>query len=212
MPVLPKTPVLLAFLAASLLLAVTPGPGVFYIVARSVAGGFAAGMASVFGVAIGNAGNMLAAVLGMAVVFKIWPLAFTVIKYAGACYLLYLAVEALRRARAQTTDAPLKPVSPASNLRVFTDGLLVALFNPKTMLFFAAFLPQFLGVGAGVAQPLLLGLMFVAVALVTDGCYAVAAASVARHSTGMYRLQHYGRYAMAIVFVGLAVMTVFGLR
>jgi threonine/homoserine/homoserine lactone efflux protein len=134
-------PMLAAFLAASFVLAVTPGPGVVYIVARTLAQGRGAGLASVAGVAAGNLCNAVGAALGLAALFAVSSLAFSIVKYAGAAYLLYLGIKALRRPAA--TAVPGEFASPQRR-RIARDGFLVALLNPKTALFFAAFLPQFI--------------------------------------------------------------------
>lgn len=206
--ILPDFAVFMAFLTASFLLAVMPGPGVFYILGRSISGGTAAAIASVTGVFIGNFVNMLAAVLGMAVLFKIWPLSFIIVKYVGAAYILFLAIETLRK-KPKTMDA-IALSAPQSRRRLFIDGLLVALFNPKTLIFFAAFLPQFLSTDATLAQSLLLGSIFVVMALITDSAYALAGAWLGHHVREMSQAQSLGRYAMAILFIGLALMTLAG--
>jgi threonine/homoserine/homoserine lactone efflux protein len=142
---LPPWPLLSAFLLASLVLAVTPGPGVFYIVTRSLMQGHRFGLTSVAGVALGNLGNALAASIGLAALFAVSSLAFASVKYAGALYLVYLGIHALRAP--QTVLLPVAPV-PAPLARVFRDGFIVAMLNPKTTLFFAAFLPQFVNTEA----------------------------------------------------------------
>ena len=194
----------IAFLLASLVLAVTPGPGVAYIVARTLARGRGAGLASVAGVAAGNLGNALGASLGLAAVFAVSSAAFTVVKFAGAGYLLWLGVHALRRPADQAapqslTDAP----QPA---RLIRDGFVVALLNPKTALFFGAFLPQFMDPHAAVApQAALLGAVFVAIAAVTDTGYVLLAGGVGRvlAGRGAGRAASLGRYATAATFIGL---------
>lgn len=205
---LPDFAVFAAFLTASFLLAVMPGPGVFYILGRSISGGTAAGMASVAGVFIGNFANMLAAVLGMAVLFKVWPLSFIIVKYVGAAYIVFLAIETLHKN--PKTINTLSSKTPQRRRRLFVDGLLVALFNPKTLIFFAAFLPQFLSAGAMITQPLLLGGIFVVMALATDSVYALAGAWLGQHVREIEQAQSLGRYAMAALFIGLAAMTVLG--
>jgi hypothetical protein len=115
----PDTPLLIPFLLASLVLAATPGPGVLYIVARTLAHGRSAGLASVLGVMLGNLGNALAAALGLAALLAVSATAFTVLKWAGAAYLVYLGVQALRPARAATASvAPASPPWPS----VLRDG------------------------------------------------------------------------------------------
>src|SRR5207244_13313306 len=136
---LPAWPLLSAFLVASLILAVTPGPGVFYIVTRSVAQGRRCGLASVAGVALGNLGNAIGASLGLAVLFAVSSIAFTVVKYAGALYLVYLGVQAIRTRRSNG-HIPLSGSGPL--WQVFRDGFVVALLDPKNALFFTAFLLQ----------------------------------------------------------------------
>src|SRR6202008_1039485 len=136
------------------------GPAVLYIVTRSLAQGRNAGLASVAGVALGNLGLALATSLGLAALFAVSPATFTVLQYAGALYLIWLGIEAQRRKPAADPETAL----PA---RIFRDGFVVALLNPKTAMFFAAFLPQFMHSGA-VLESVLLGVLFVAIAAVTD--------------------------------------------
>lgn len=202
--ILPSQPLLAAFLSASFLLAVTPGPGVFYIVTRSLAQGRRSGLASVAGVALGNLGNALGASIGLAALFATSSLAFTLVKYTGAAYLIYLGIQALR--------APPAPVSakapePARMGRIFRDGCMVALLNPKTAVFFAAFLPQFMGADAPPAQGVVLGMMFVAIAAMTDSGYALAAGSLAPRLARAQGVRRLGRYLSGGAFIGLGVFT-----
>jgi threonine/homoserine/homoserine lactone efflux protein len=153
----PPWPLFSAFLLASLVLAVTPGPGVLYIVTRSVVQGRRSGLVSVVGVALGNLGNAFAASFGLAAVFAMSSIAFSVIKYVGALYLIYLGVQMLRSSADATPDV----VPVASLRRIFRDGFVVALFNPKTTIFFATFLPQFLSAGAAtMLHSMALGVLF----------------------------------------------------
>lgn len=196
---LPAWPLLSAFLVASLVLAVTPGPGVLYIVTRSVVQGRRAGLASVAGVALGNLGNACAAALGLAALFAVSSLAFAIVKYAGAAYLVWLGLRMLRGTR-ETSPPGAADVVPLA--RLFRDGFVVALLNPKTTVFFAAFLPQFLDASAPMAQGLLLGALFVAIAAVTDSAYALAAGAVAAllQGEGSRRI---GRGLCGSMFIGL---------
>lgn len=204
MDFLPPLPLLVAFCGASVLLAVTPGPAVFYIITRSLAQGRRAGLASVAGVALGNLGNALGAALGLAALFAISSLAFTVVKYAGAAYLVYLGIKALRK-QAEVRDAAL---GSADTRRIFRDGFLVALLNPKTAIFFAAFLPQFMSPnGSLVGQSMLLGATFVAIAAVTDTIYATAAGTIAPRLRGSRTAGAAGRYVTASAFIGLGLFT-----
>jgi threonine/homoserine/homoserine lactone efflux protein len=202
---LPAWPLLSAFLVASLILAVTPGPGVFYIVTRSVAQGRRSGLASVTGVALGNLGNAIGASLGLAALFAVSSLAFTVVKFAGALYLVYLGIQAIR-APWSNGDAPV--VVPGPLRQVFRDGFIVALFNPKTALFFTAFLPQFMSTDAApIVQSILLGSLFVAIAAVTDTAYAIMAGAVAPALGRARGIRALGRYLTGGAFIGLALFT-----
>lgn len=202
---LPAWPLLSAFLLASLVLAVTPGPGVFYIVTRSLLQGRRFGLASVAGVAFGNLGNALGAALGLAALFALSTLAFTIVKYAGAAYLVWLGIQALRVHRekpAQATPeaAPLWPI--------FRDGFLVALLNPKTAIFFAAFLPQFMTpAGSPALQGMALGALFVGIAAITDSVYALAASAVAPRLARLRGLGTASRLLTGGAFIGLGVFT-----
>lgn len=198
----PPWPLFSAFLLASFVLAITPGPGVIYIFTRSIVQGRRSGLVSVAGVALGNLGNALAASLGLAALFAVSSLAFAAIKYAGALYLVYLGVQMLRSAPADNPSA-LPATEPLG--RVFREGFVVALFNPKTTIFFAAFLPQFLNSDAPfMLQSMTLGLLFVVIAAVTDSAYALAAGAIAPAlRNGMIR--RIGRYLGGSVFAGLGV-------
>lgn len=199
-------PLLAAFLVASLVLAATPGPGVVYIVARTLAQGRLAGLASVAGVAAGNLCNAIGASLGLAALFAVSALAFTVVKFAGAAYLVYLGVKVLRR----STAGPVPSGFDAPKFgRILRDGFFVALLNPKTALFFAAFLPQFIDrTGSPAIQGVVLGLVFVLVAVATDTSYVLAANLAASRIGGGQRFDDLGRYAAAATYFGLGIFTV----
>ncbi|HYS13249.1 MAG TPA: LysE family translocator [Burkholderiaceae bacterium] len=206
--VLPGWPLLSAFLAASFILAVTPGPGVFYIVTRSVMQGRRHGFASVLGVALGNLGNAVGASIGLAALFAISTVAFTAVKYAGALYLIYLGIQALRAPPAQIAAS--KP-APAPLSSIFRDGFVVALLNPKTAIFFAAFLPQFMSADASpIVQSIALGALFVAIAAVTDTGYALAAGAVTLLLGRARGIRSLGRYLTGGAFIGLGVFTALG--
>lgn len=202
----PAWPLLSAFLAASLILAVTPGPGVLYIVARSVSQGRASGLASVAGVALGNFGNAIAASLGLAALFAVSSLAFTFVKYAGAAYLIYLGIQALRKAEA-TGDEKTVALKPLNLQNIFRDGVFVALLNPKTTIFFAAFLPQFIDPKGSVAlQSVLLGAIFVAIAALTDSIYAYAASRIAPLLSRAKNASALGRYLSGFTYIGMGLL------
>lgn len=196
-------PTLVAFLLASLVLAATPGPAVLYIVARTMAQGRRAGLASMAGVALGNLGNAVGASLGLAALFAISSAAFTVVKFAGAAYLIYLGIKALR---------PVEVGGPAADFaalhlgRIFRDGFLVALLNPKVVIFFAAFLPQFIDpAGSAIAQSILFGVVFVLIAACSDAIYVWGADALGPSLKAFGRGRAAGRYATASVFIGLGI-------
>lgn len=200
----PPWPLFSAFVLASLVLALTPGPGVLYIVTRSLVQGRRSGLVSVAGVALGNLGNAFAAAVGLAALFAVSSLAFAVVKYAGALYLVYLGVQMFR---SPPLEAPAAVLADASLAKVFREGFMVALLNPKTTIFFAAFLPQFLSHDASpMLQSMSLGFLFVAIAAVTDSTYALAAGSVASAVRGS-ALHRIGRRLGGSVFIGLGVFT-----
>lgn len=205
---LPPWPLLWAFILASTVLAVTPGPGVFYIVARSLLQGRRHGMASVAGVALGNFGNAVGAALGLAALFAVSSLAFSVVKYLGAAYLIYMGIQALR-APADGVSAEGAQPQPHGIGRIFRDGFLVALLNPKTAIFFAAFLPQFMTPQAPshAAQSVTLGALFVLIAAISDTTYALAAGSVAPTLQRVSGLRRAGRWLRGGAFIGLGVLT-----
>ncbi|NYJ02407.1 threonine/homoserine/homoserine lactone efflux protein [Nocardioides thalensis] len=173
---------LLAFAAASAVLVGMPGPNIVYIITRSMAHGVRTGVVSVLGVETGTAVYAIATALGLSALIAASPLAFNVIRYLGVGYLVYLAIRELTRRR-HGADSPgdEQPVRPR---RVYVDGLLMNLLNPKVALFFLAFLPQFLTPGAtgsaAQAEVLALGVVTVVVALVIDLGYAVAGGLVGR--------------------------------
>jgi threonine/homoserine/homoserine lactone efflux protein len=200
------SPSFAAFLAASFVLAVTPGPGVIYLLTQTLAGGRRVGLAAVVGVAAGNLANAWLASLGLAAIMAASMLAFTIVKLAGAAYLFYLGLRLLRAPAPTpgTAPAPRPSKAAASSLRYCRSGFLVALLNPKTALFFAALLPQFLVPTAPpLPQSLLLGAVFVGMALCTDTLYVCAAHFASRRLRGGFDAR-VGRYVCAATFMGLA--------
>lgn len=161
-----------AFLLAAALLAITPGPGIAYVVARTVAAGRAEGLASCLGTALGGLVHVVAAAFGLSVLIAESALAFSLLKYAGAAYLVYLGLRMWLRPRPATPRA----VAPQGARRALAEGIVVEALNVKTALFFLAFLPQFVDPGAPLAPQLaLLGCICVTLNTLVD-VVAVAAA------------------------------------
>ncbi len=203
------SPTFALFLFASFILAVTPGPGVIFLVTRTLSQGRAAGLASIGGVALGNFGNAAAASLGLAVLFAASSSAFLIVKLAGAGYLMFLGLRALTSNTAPVSAAGRAPIS---QFKAFRDGFLVALLNPKTALFFAAFLPQFIGPGGSpLRQSLLLGAAFVLIAICTDTAYVFAAHALGLRFINPLR-RPYGRYLTATALLALGVCLAVGGR
>src|SRR6266508_4409071 len=180
------------FIPAVLALIVTPGPVVLYIVTRSVDQGRKAGLVSVLGSEIGNLCHVLAAALGLSAVLLSSTLAFDAVKYLGAAYLIFLGIRKLRSSDAASTQA----VKRATLRQIFLQGIAVAVLNPKTALFFIAFLPQFVdrSRGAVTLQILSLGLIMVSLAIISDSCYALTAGTAGRWLRGnplFLRIQRY---------------------
>lgn len=192
------------FILASLVLLLAPGPAVLYIVARSVDRGRTAGLVSVLGVAIGSMVHVAAAALGVSALLVSSATAFRVVKYLGAAYLIYLGLKRLLGRDEIASDAR----DAASNRRVFTQGIMVNVLNPKTTLFFFAFLPQFASVREGAVgfQILILGLLFVSMGLVSDSVYAVLAGMLGTAMRRRAWLSRIQRYLGGTTLLGLGVL------
>lgn len=178
---MPALETLLLFSVATLTILVVPGPSVMFVVARTLEHGRAAGLVSMAGVETGALIHVAIASAGLSALVASSPEANTALRWLGGAYLLWLAAQALRRDRRTGPPPP-----PAPNARLFRQGLLVDLLNPKTALFFLAFLPGFVDTARGPAagQVAVLGLCFVVLAALTDGAYALAAARLSRRVVG----------------------------
>ncbi len=199
---------LAVFALASAALVAVPGPAVLYILTRSLHQGRRAGVASVLGIEVGALVHVLAAAVGLSALLASSAVAFSVVKYAGAAYLIALGLWTLLSGRAESEE----PLERERRLgRIFAQGILVNVLNPKVALFFLAFLPQF--VDPDGAQPalqiVLLGLVFVSIALVLDLVWALSAGTAGlalRRSRRFIRAQ---RYVSSGVYVALGVGTAF---
>lgn len=198
---LPNLPV---FLLAALILLLTPGPAVLYIIARSMDQGRLAGFVSVLSIETGNSVHVLTATLGLSAILLSSALAFTVVKYLGAAYLIYLGV---RRLLTREQEREVASFQRQSLRRIYTQGVLVAALNPKTALFFLAFLPQFVDPSAGsvTLQLLTLGGLFVMMAIVTDSMYALLASTAGGWLKKNRSFLRAERYIVGSVYIGLGV-------
>jgi threonine/homoserine/homoserine lactone efflux protein len=191
------------FVVASVVLLLTPGPAVLFIVARSVEQGRTAGLVSVLGIHLGTIIHIVAAAVGLSALIVSSALAFSIVKYLGAAYLIWIGIRTLM-GRDPDADAPVVPAEPLR--RVFRDGFVVNLFNPKTAIFFLAFLPQFASPARGdiVLQMLLLGAIFIVCAFASFVVISLLAGSLSswlrRSSGGQIVLNR----VAGLIFVGLA--------
>lgn len=194
------------FLAATLALLLIPGPAVLYITARSATQGRLAGFVSVLAIETANFLQAAAAALGLSAILLSSALAFDIVKYLGAAYLIYLGIRKLLTREDGTEN---KEVQKESLSRIYWQGFFVNILNPKTALFFFAFLPQFVNPGRGnvTAQTLMLGAIFVGMAIITDSLYALLASSLAGQLKGNKNFQKGQRYFAGLVYIGLGITT-----
>ena len=203
---MPALSTIALFLLAALGLLLIPGPSVLYIITRSIAQGRRAGLTSMLGIELAGLIHAIAAALGLSALLLTSALAFSVVKYLGAAYLIYLGVRTLL-AR-EENHQPLAP-APRSFSQVFAQGFLVNLLNPKTALFFYAFLPQFVAParGAVVGQILVLGALFVLLASCTDSLYALLSSKVGTFLFRRARFRRIQRYITGSIYIALGLTT-----
>jgi threonine/homoserine/homoserine lactone efflux protein len=202
----PDPGTLVVFAAAALALIVVPGPAVLYIVSQSVDRGRLAGFVSALGIAVGALVHVCAAAIGLSSLLVSSATAFNVVKYAGAAYLIGMGLWTIAKRR----DAD--PVGAPTERRLrrrFAQGVVVNVLNPKTALFFFAFLPQFVDPekGAAALQIGVLGLLFVLLAVTSDSLWAIAAGTASERLRGSRRFLSVQRYVSGSVFVGLGALT-----
>jgi threonine/homoserine/homoserine lactone efflux protein len=208
---MPPGDTLALFAAAALALIVVPGPAVLYVVAQSIDQGRVAGLVSALGVATGALVHVSAAAIGLSALLLSSATAFTAVKLAGATYLVGVGLYMLL-VRRETTAAEL---SRERRLRrLFAQGVIVNVLNPKTALFFLAFLPQFVDRDAGsvTMQILALGVVFVVLAVCSDGLWALAAGTASARLRGSRRYLAVQRYVSGSVFVGLGAVAALAKR
>ena len=194
------------FMGAALALLLIPGPAVLYITARSASQGCMAGLVSVLAIETANFIQAAAAALGLSAILLSSAMAFNVVKYLGAAYLIYLGIRKLLASDNGLEDETVKKERLS---RIYWQGFAVNILNPKTALFFFAFLPQFVDPAKGnvIGQNLFLGAVFVSMAIITDSMYALLTSSIAGRLAGNRRFQKGGRYFAGLVYVGLGITT-----
>ena len=203
---MPSLSALELFALAALALIAVPGPAVLYIVSQSLDRGRLAGFVSALGIAVGGLVHVLAAAIGLSSILVSSATAFNVIKYAGAVYLICMGLWTIFRRR---EEQPSRAPSERRLRRRFGQGVIVNVLNPKTALFFFAFLPQFVDpeLGNTGVQIAVLGLVFVTMAVVSDSIWALAAGTASEHLRGNRRFLTVQRYVSGSVFVGLGAVT-----
>jgi threonine/homoserine/homoserine lactone efflux protein len=201
------SPKLALFLAATLALTLTPGPAVLFIIARSMGQGRRAGLLSVAGIGLGNAVHAAAAALGLAALLASSPLAFSAVKYLGAGYLVLLGLRRMISAGGSALSPEAAP--EAGDRGVLGQAFVVAVLNPKTALFFLAFLPQFADPARGAlgGQILALGAVFVLVAILTDCAYALLASGLGSWLRRNPAFAQGERYLSGAVYIGLGALS-----
>ncbi|MFB4288192.1 LysE family translocator [Nonomuraea sp. ATR24] len=200
---MPDLTTLALFCAATLALLLVPGPAVLFIVTRSVAQGRSAGLVSVLGVHAGSVVHVAAATLGVSALLAASATAFTVVKYAGVAYLVWLGLRKLvRRGGGEEAVA----VPEQSRRRMFWEGFVVNVLNPKTAIFFLAFLPQFTDPSAGPVAPqmLVLGLIWMVLGMASDGTYALLSSALAGYVRSSARARRRLDVGSGLVYLGLA--------
>jgi threonine/homoserine/homoserine lactone efflux protein len=204
--VIPDPPAVGLFVVAALALLLVPGPAVLYVVARSIDQGRRAGLVSVLGIHVGTLVHIAAATLGLSALVVSSAVAFTAVKIAGAVYLIGLGLWTLFSNRAEPDVA----LGGERNLRrAFAQGIVVNVLNPKTALFFLAFLPQFVDPNAPhpAVQIAFLGMLFALLGLITYSLWALAAGTAGGMLRRSRRFVHAQRYVTGTVYVGLGVAT-----
>jgi threonine/homoserine/homoserine lactone efflux protein len=192
-------PKLLVFLSAAFLLAISPGPGMLYVLARSLKGGRKVGLASSFGTALGGMGHVVAAALGLSAILAQSAHAFLLVKYLGAGYLIYLGIRTLASGDVRIPDA-----AESKGQNPFWQGVLTEVLNPKTALFFLAFIPQFVDhTKALIPQFILLGAISVALNTSADLAVVLAAAPLAKRLNTSILWRRRQRQVSGAALIGL---------
>jgi threonine/homoserine/homoserine lactone efflux protein len=192
------------FIATVLALLAIPGPAVLYVVSRSIDQGRRAGLASVLGITTGTVVHVTLATVGLSSLVLASKVAFDAVRYVGAAYLIFLGV---RRLLTRQVEEEAAARAPRSQRDLYTQGLIVNLLNPKTIVFIFAFIPQFVDVNAGHVwlQIMLLGLTFAGLGLASDSLYAVVAGTVADRLRGTPFIARVERWVGGSVLIGLGV-------
>lgn len=197
---------LVIFVVASLALLLAPGPAVLYVVARSVDQGRMAGIISVLGISLGGWIHVVAAAVGLSALLVSSAFVFMAVKYLGAAYLVYLGITTLMTPTKQVDNTPIVKMS---HTKIFRQGMIVNILNPKTALFFFTFIPQFVDPirGSVALQIVFLGSLFLFMAIVTDGIYALVAGTLGQWLKNNQSFLKIQKYLSGSIYVFLGVAT-----
>ncbi|MCY1297917.1 Leucine efflux protein [compost metagenome] len=209
---MPDISTIAVFATASLVLTATPGPDMLLIASRSVSQGRAAGFLTYAGIAVGTYCHALAAALGLSQLFVTLPVAYEIVRWAGCAYLLYLAYKTVRSNA--SSASPVSTLKRPSNWRIFGEGLMTNLLNPKMALFVLALLPQFVDPKSGsmVTQMLLLATVLNGVGFLVNGSGILVGSHLRARLAGIRRFPKLPQYLLAGVFTGLACRLALGSR
>jgi threonine/homoserine/homoserine lactone efflux protein len=205
---IPNHSSLLLFVGAALVLLAIPGPAVFYVTSRSIGHGRGAGLVSALGIGVGTIVHVAAAALGLSALLMSSAIAFSVVKYLGAAYLIYLGIQKIVR---EETVASSEPSARIQLSRIFGQGIVVNVLNPKTALFFFAFIPQFVDVSRGkvAGQIMFLGLLFAVMGVLSDSIWALLAGTLAHALKRNTRWMRTQRYVSGGMLISLGIATAF---
>jgi len=210
---MPSLDNLLLFVAASVLLVLTPGPNLLYLLSRTLAQGRSAGLVSLAGTASGFIVHIVAASLGLSAVFVAIPVAYDALRWAGAAFLLWLAFDAIRSGAGGGAGGIFAPraLPRAAPSKLFRMGLITSILNPKVALFYLALFPQFVDPARGdvLGQSLVLGLVQIVIAVIGDALFILAAARAARWFADRPFWAAVQRWLLASVFAGIAAKLAF---
>lgn len=221
---MPDLTTLSLFAATAFVMQMMPGPAIIYIVTRSIEQGWQAGWASSLGIVVGVCAHTLAAMLGISAILMTSATAFSIVKYLGAAYLIYLGLQKLfetdqkpstearslsTQSSAQHLSSSRQTVSTAQLSTLFRQGIMVNVLNPKAAIFFLAFLPQFINPAQGPAwsQSLILGLVFAGLGVITGGLYILLAAPIRHMLSRTQGFQRAERYVSGGTYIALGVAT-----
>lgn len=204
--ILPSVENIVLFITAATILIVVPGPALLYILMKSMEQGYKAGLASVLGVGVGAMIHVFAAAIGISALLVASATAFSILKYGGAAYLIYLGIKKLA-----DKSTPIAPVDneKKSLSKIFYEGIVVNTLSPKSAIFFFAFLPQFINADRGgtTSQILFLGLVFLVIAFVSDMCYVLLSGKLAKHIRTSAKFAGIQKYLSGSIYIVLGLLT-----